>query len=125
LQYYFTNHPDNTPRMTLVRAIKARWVCEQGHQQMKDELGLDHYEGRSWLGLHHHALMTMMALAYLQHRRLNCSEQSGEKPAPTAPGLPPQPSLPAVRRAIIETLYLPICMRCPQCGAAVALHQRE
>jgi SRSO17 transposase len=78
-KYYFTNHPDNTPRMTLVRAIKARWVCEQGHQQMKDELGLDHYEGRSWLGLHHHALMTMMALAYLQHRRLNCSEQSGEK----------------------------------------------
>lgn len=78
-KYYFTNHPDNTPRMTLVRAIKARWVCEQGHQQMKDELGLDHYEGRSWLGLHHHALMTMMALAYLQHRRLNCTEQSGEK----------------------------------------------
>jgi SRSO17 transposase len=65
--------------MTLVRAIKARWVCEQGHQQMKDELGLDHYEGRSWLGLHHHALMTMMALAYLQHRRLNCTEQSGGK----------------------------------------------
>jgi SRSO17 transposase len=78
-KYYFTNHSDNTPRMTLVRAIKARWVCEQGHQQMKDELGLDHYEGRSWLGLHHHALLTMMALAYLQHRRLNCSEQSGEK----------------------------------------------
>jgi SRSO17 transposase len=46
---------------------------------MKDELGLDHYEGRSWLGLHHHALLTMMALAYLQHRRLNCTQQSGEK----------------------------------------------
>jgi SRSO17 transposase len=78
-KYYFTNHSDNTPRMTLVRAIKARWVCEQGHQQMKDELGLDHYEGRSWLGLHHHALLTMMALAYLQHRRLACTQQSGEK----------------------------------------------
>jgi SRSO17 transposase len=50
-KYYFTNHPPNTPRRTLVRAIKARWACEQAHQQLKDELGLDHYEGRSWLGL--------------------------------------------------------------------------
>jgi SRSO17 transposase len=60
-KYYFTNHPPNTPRRKLVRAIKARWACEQAHQQLKDELGLDHYEGRSWLGLHHHALLTMMA----------------------------------------------------------------
>jgi SRSO17 transposase len=69
-KYYFTNHPPNTPRRTLVRAIKARWACEQAHQQLKDELGLDHYEGRSWLGLHRHALLTMMAFSYLQHRRL-------------------------------------------------------
>ena len=55
----------NTPRRTLVRAIKARWACEQAHQQLKDELGLDHYEGRSWLGLHHHALLTMIAFTYL------------------------------------------------------------
>jgi SRSO17 transposase len=69
-KYYFTSHPPNTPRRTLVRAIKARWACEQAHQQLKDELGLDHYEGRSWLGLHHHALLTMIAFSYLQHRRL-------------------------------------------------------
>src|SRR6516165_3720520 len=50
--------------------IKARWVCEQAHQQMKEELGLDHFEGRSWQGLHRHALMTMIAYAFLQHRRL-------------------------------------------------------
>lgn len=78
-KYYFTNHPADTPRLTLVRAIKARWSCEQVHQQLKDELGLDHFEGRSWLGLHHHALLTMMAFAYLQHRRLRCVEQAGEK----------------------------------------------
>src|SRR5262249_31713675 len=40
------------------------------HQQMKEELGLDHFEGRSWQGLHRHALMTMIAYAFLQHRRL-------------------------------------------------------
>jgi SRSO17 transposase len=78
-KYYFTNHPANATRLTLVRAIKARWSCEQVHQQLKDELGLDHFEGRSWLGLHHHALLTMMAFAYLQHRRLNCAKQSGGK----------------------------------------------
>ena len=78
-KYYFTNHPPDTPRRTLVRAIKARWACEQAHQQLKDELGLDHYEGRSWLGLHHHALLTMIAFSYLQHRRLANALQAGKK----------------------------------------------
>jgi SRSO17 transposase len=78
-KYYFTNHLPNTPRRTLVRAIKARWACEQAHQQLKDELGLDHYEGRSWLGLHHHALLTMIAFTYLQYRRLTSALQAGEK----------------------------------------------
>ena len=50
--------------------IKARWTCEQMHQQMKDELGLDHFEGRSWRGLHHHALLCQLAFAFLQHLRL-------------------------------------------------------
>jgi SRSO17 transposase len=37
---------------------------------LKEELGLDHFEGRSWTGLHRHVLMTMLAYAFLQHRRL-------------------------------------------------------
>lgn len=78
-KYYFANHPPNTPRRTLVRAIKARWACEQAHQQLKDELGLDHYEGRSWLGLHHHALLTMIAFSYLKHGRLASASQAGKK----------------------------------------------
>jgi SRSO17 transposase len=40
------------------------------HQQAKEELGLDHFEGRSWFGLHHHALLTMIAYAFLVHLRL-------------------------------------------------------
>ncbi len=78
-KYYFTNHPSEAVLVTLVRAIKARWSCEQAHQQLKDELGLDHYEGRSWIGLHHHALLTLIAFAYLQHRRLQSAWQSGKK----------------------------------------------
>jgi Transposase DDE domain len=61
---------DAVPVETLAATIKARWICEQAHQQMKEELGLDHFEGRSWQGLHRHALMTMIAYAFLQHRRL-------------------------------------------------------
>lgn len=55
----------------VIASIKARWSCEQMHQQMKEELGLDHFEGRSWHGLHHHALFSMIALAFLQHVRLH------------------------------------------------------
>jgi SRSO17 transposase len=69
-KYYLTNHPARTSRQRLVSVIKRRWVCEQMHQQMKDELGLDHFEGRSWRGLHHHALMCLLAFAFLQHLRL-------------------------------------------------------
>ncbi|MCA1394576.1 transposase [Bradyrhizobium sp. IC3123] len=61
--------PKTTLRM-LAATIKARWICEQAHQQLKEELGLDHFEGRSWQGLHRHALMTMIAYAFLQHCRL-------------------------------------------------------
>jgi SRSO17 transposase len=69
-KYYLANLPADTSLETLAAAIKGRWICEQMHQQMKDELGLDHFEGRSWQGLHRHALMTMIAYAFLQHRRL-------------------------------------------------------
>jgi SRSO17 transposase len=68
-KYYLSNYPANTTLKKLVSVIKARWACEQAHQQMKEELGLDHFEGRSWHGLHHHTLLTMMAFLFLQHLR--------------------------------------------------------
>jgi len=69
-KYYLANLPVQTDLHTLAATIKARWICEQAHQQLKEELGLDHFEGRSWQGLHRHALLTMIAYAFLQHRRL-------------------------------------------------------
>jgi SRSO17 transposase len=69
-KYYLTNHAANTSLKVLAATIKARWICEQMHQQMKEELGLDHFEGRSWRGLHHHALLCQLAFAFLQHLRL-------------------------------------------------------
>ena len=55
-KYYLSNLPPDTALKQLASLIKARWVCEQAHQQLKEELGLDHFEGRSWRGLHRHAL---------------------------------------------------------------------
>jgi SRSO17 transposase len=95
-KYYLSNLPADTPLKQLAGAIKARWVCEQAHQQLKEELGLDHFEGRSWIGLHRHALMTMIAYAFLQARRLkqidggkkNPRAAASAKPASSAPGHP-------------------------------------
>jgi SRSO17 transposase len=78
-KYYLSNLPPRTSLRALAAAIKARWVCEQAHQQLKQELGLGHFEGRSWTGLHRHALMTCIAFAWLQHLRL-----AGQ--CPTGPG---------------------------------------
>ena len=107
-KFYLTNHPPDTPLPALAAAIKARWVCEQAHQQLKEELGLDHFEGRSWAGLHHHALLAMIALAFLQHLRLQQAPFGFQRDSP-----PPHPTLPAIRRQLARTLSL--LHRCPRC----------
>jgi SRSO17 transposase len=78
-KYYLSNLPADTPLEELAATIKARWVCEQAHQQLKEELGLDPFEGRSWTGLHRHALMTMIAFTFLQHLRLEQAGGRGKK----------------------------------------------
>ena len=109
-KYYLANLPAKTDLRTLAATIKARWVCEQAHQQLKEELGLDHFEGRSWQGLHRHALMTMIAYAFLQYRRLAAARRKKRISGP-----PPQPTLPAVRHAILELVARPPPQRCPHC----------
>ncbi len=88
-KYYLSNPPSDTPPKRLAGAIKARWLCELAHQQLKEELGLDYFEGRSWHGLHRHALMSMTAFAFPQARRLGAE---GRKKCPSPP---PQPTLPS------------------------------
>jgi len=88
-KYYLSNLPAETPLEVLAALIKARWVCEQLHQQLKDELGLDHFEGRSWRGLHHHALLCLLAFAFLQHLRLGGKKpRRGDRARPAAPAEP-------------------------------------
>ena len=64
-RFWFSNVAPTTDLLRLVRLVKIRWWIEQGYQQLKDELGLDHYEGRSWQGWHHHVTLTMTAFAFL------------------------------------------------------------
>jgi len=64
-KFWLANLPVDTSLLSMVRLAKIRWWIEQGYQQLKDELGLDHYEGRSWQGWHHHVTMTMLAFGFL------------------------------------------------------------
>jgi SRSO17 transposase len=65
IKYAVSNLPAGTSRLRAVRLWKSRWPVEQGYQQLKEELGLDHFEGRSWLGFHHHAAMALLAYGFL------------------------------------------------------------
>ena len=81
---YLSNLPADATLKMLASAIKARWICEQAHQQLKEELGLDHFEGRSWTGLHRHCLMAMIAFAFLQSRRLKAAGRKKKSRGTTA-----------------------------------------
>ncbi|MBM3564453.1 MAG: IS701 family transposase [Alphaproteobacteria bacterium] len=104
-KYYLSNLPADADLKTLAATIKARWVCEQAHQQLKEELGLDHFEGRSWHGLHRHALMTMIAYAFLQSRRLTETKGGKKNRRRTAATEfardPPRRSRPSLPRAAL------------------------
>ena len=87
-KYYLSNLPPGTGLKRLASIIKARWVCEQAHQQLKEELGLDHFEGRSWRGLHRHALMSLIAFCFLQHQRLQAAKRGKKVERTAAPAEP-------------------------------------
>jgi SRSO17 transposase len=80
IKYALSNLPEATRRITAVRLWKSRWPVEQGYQQMKEELGLDHHEGRSWRGFHHHACLVMLAFGFL------ALEREREERDPARPG---------------------------------------
>ncbi|NNC03212.1 IS701 family transposase [Corallococcus exiguus] len=69
-KYYLSSLPRGTPVKQLVRLAKLRWRVERDYQEMKGEVGLDHFEGRSWRGFHHHATLCMVAHGFLALRRV-------------------------------------------------------
>jgi SRSO17 transposase len=68
--YWLSNLPADTTRERLARLARLRWTIELDYRQLKGELGLDHYEGRSYLGFHHHTALVTCAHAFLTLERL-------------------------------------------------------
>jgi SRSO17 transposase len=77
---YLLNLPASASLRELVRLARARWPIEQHYRELKDELGLDHFEGRSYRGWNHHAVIAALAFTFLQLER-----RRGTNPLPTFP----------------------------------------
>jgi SRSO17 transposase len=86
-KYWLSTLPETTPIAEFVRLAKLRWRIERDYQELKDELGLDHFEGRGWRGFHHHGALCIAAYAFLAAERARLSP-----PAPLA--FLPAPRLP-------------------------------
>jgi SRSO17 transposase len=68
-KYWLSNLPPRTPLKDLVHTAKARWLIERDYQELKQEIGLGHYEGRGWRGFHHHASLSIAAYGFLVAER--------------------------------------------------------
>ena len=73
--YWLSNLPASTEPEQLARLARLRWMIELDYKQLKGELGLDHYEGRSYLGFHHHCSLVTAAHGFLTLERQNPNRQ--------------------------------------------------
>lgn len=90
IKYWLSTLPAETPLPELVHLAKHRWVIERDYQELKQELGLGHFEGRGWRGFHHHATLCMVAYGFLvaERNRFSPSARAGQLEL-SAPKLPP------------------------------------
>ena len=95
-----------TPTLkTLAELARERWRVEQDYRELKDELGLDHFEGRSWPGWHHHVALTCLAHLFLQTQRRPATRATQKKPGPGGrPGKPAADAPPPARRTRAEIM---------------------
>ncbi len=89
-KYWLSTLPAKTSRKSLVKIAKHRWIIERDYEELKQELGLGHYEGRSWRGFHHHATLCIAAYGFLisERNRFPPSAHVGNLGL-SAPKLPP------------------------------------
>jgi len=84
VKYWLSNLPADTPLKRLVELAKLRWRVEHDYRELKQCLGLDHYEGRSYRGLHHHLTCVTVAHAFLTCCRLHRNHARAGPPQPAA-----------------------------------------
>jgi len=89
-KYWLSTLPANTKLRDLVRLAKQRWIIERDYQELKQELGLGHYEGRGWRGFHHHATLCIAAYGFLvaERSRFSPSARAAQVDL-SAPSIPP------------------------------------
>src|SRR5205823_7978698 len=96
--YWLSTLPATATLEELVATAKLRWRIERDFEELKQELGLGHFEGRGWRGFHHHASLCVAAYAFLVAER--CRFPPPPRPAPPAPPPPaPRPPPPPGPRA--------------------------
>jgi len=78
-KYFLSTLPETTPLNELVSAAHQRWRIERDYQDLKQEFGLDHYEGRGWRGFHHHAALCIAAYGFVMAERLIAEKPLGGK----------------------------------------------
>lgn len=78
-KYWVSTLPPNTSLKALVKMAKHRWIIERDYQELKQELGLGHFEGRNWCGFHHHATLCIAAYGFLvaERNRFSPSARAG------------------------------------------------
>ncbi|MBP1774238.1 MAG: family transposase [candidate division NC10 bacterium] len=112
LKYAFSNAPADTPLAELCRAATLRWPIEQCFQDGKSQVGMDHYEHRSWPAWHRHMLYVCLALHFLLRLRLRFKKNAGPDPPAGAP--------PGGRSVAGQSLDTPACI-----GARPLLYETE
>jgi SRSO17 transposase len=85
-KYWLSTLPQATKLTDLVRIAKHRWIIERDYEELKQELGLGHYEGRGWRGFHHHATLCIAAYGFLvaERSRFSPSARAGEVDLPVS-----------------------------------------
>jgi SRSO17 transposase len=100
-KYWLSTVPEDVELSELVALAKIRWRIERDYQELKDELGLDHYEGRGWRGFHHHGVLCIAAYCFLAAERGRLSPPQAIaylEPAPLPEGFRPRGSPRAARK---------------------------
>ena len=97
IKYWFSTLPANTKLKDLVQLAKHRWIIERDYEELKQELGLGHFEGRGWRGFHHHATLCIAAYGFLvaERSRFSPSARAGElelRAPQISPGFQPRGS---------------------------------
>jgi SRSO17 transposase len=84
IKYWLSTVPENIKLRDLVRLAKHRWIIERDYEELKQELGLGHYEGRGWRGFHHHATLCTAAYGFLvaERSRFSPSVRAGKLELP-------------------------------------------